>query len=60
MEHDQKDVVALIRLFEYLADEARRLGFGDVARQLDKPLASLLAEVQTRLGERLLQENDET
>jgi hypothetical protein len=60
MEHDQKDVVALIRLFEYLADEARRLDFGEVARQLDKPLASLLAEVQTRFGERLLQESDET
>jgi hypothetical protein len=60
MLHNQKDAVALIRLFEYLADEARRLGFVDVAQQLDAPMTSLLTDVRTRFGGRLLQENDDT
>ena len=41
------DVVALLRLLQYVRDEARRLGLGETAEMVDLQTASCLEEAGT-------------
>ena len=44
------DVVALLRLLQYVRDEARRLGLGATAELIDLQTASCMEEAGSALG----------
>jgi hypothetical protein len=46
----KSDIVALMRLFEYLQQEVARLGLHDTARSVDVLAASCAREAGARLG----------
>lgn len=53
----KSDIVALMRLFEYLQQEVSRLGLHDTARSVDVLAASCAREAGSRLGLTLQEEN---
>ncbi len=52
------DIAALLRLFQYAKEEARRLGLTDAADLVEIPAASCLREAKSKFGMDDLEDGD--
>ena len=46
----RNDIMALLRLFQYAEEEARRLGLTDAAELVEVPAISCLREAESKFG----------